>query len=169
MELRSFGDNSIVDIKFSTVTYINGYPNGGLFQVLGSASLATVNVDIGQVTRTGIDGINDYLIRSDYDRSSGNISIKNIQTTTGLLQATQVVGLPEYKRFLYFQGKVVTGSTAAINLLNVQNQLTDIQVLLDIDVQVSSATFYGMTIGNASDAKIGGYLKWRNDLNELVK
>ena len=166
MELRTFGDNSIADIKFGTVVYINAFPNGGLFQVLGSSGPATVNVDIGQVTRTGIDAINDYLIRSEYDRSSGNISIRNIQTTTGLLQALQAVGLPEYKRTIYFQGKVVTGSTAAINLLNLQSQLTDIQVLLDVDVQVSSATFYGMTIGNAPDAKIGGYLKWGNDLNE---
>jgi hypothetical protein len=166
MELRSFGDKSIADIKFGIVVYINGYPNGGLFQVLGSTGLSTVNVDIGKVTRTGIDAIADYLIRSEYDRSSGNISIKNIETTTGLLQAGQVVGLSEYKRSLYFQGKVVTGSTASVNLLNLQSQLTDIQVLLDIDVQVSSATFYGMAIGNAPDVKISGYLKWGNDLKE---
>lgn len=166
MELRSFGDNSIANIKFGTVTYINGYPQGGLFQVLGSTGLATINVDMGQVTRTGVDSIADYLIRSDYDRSSGYINVRNITTTTGLVQATQTVGTPNYQRYLSFQGKVISGSTASINFLNMQSQLTNIQISLDVDVQVSSATFYGMAIGNAPDAKIGGYLKWGNDLNE---
>ncbi len=164
MELRFFGDNSIADIKFGTVVYINGYPNGGLFQVLGSSGPATVNVDISKVTRTGTDSINDYLIRSDYDRSSGNINIRNIETTTGLIQATQIVGTSTYKRQLSFQGKVVSGSTAPLNLLNIQSQLTDIQVLLDIDMQASSATYYGLKIGNAPDVRISGYLKWGNDL-----
>lgn len=161
MELRSFRAGSIANIKFGTLTWTNGFVDGGLYQTTGSHPNSTINIDIGQCTRTGgLANIHDHLIRGVNHRSRGNINIRNIRGTGGFARYSGVSSTSVGKRIENYEGVILDGYTGGsfIFLYDGRSEQSDVYLNLNVDFEATNAFFRGVIAHGVDTIKVSGHI-----------
>lgn len=172
-ELRNFNGASYADIKVKEVIYPHGFLGGAFMQITDASIDSTINVDISNIKRTSDNGVYDYLILHFRDYSKGNISFRNIDTSTGLVANSGAAGASNSstKRTESYQGVIRDGYVSAGNIVyfaQCNTTLNNITYKFDVIVDAQSVDYYSAYFQGAINSIVTGKITWRNTTNSPI-
>jgi hypothetical protein len=170
-ELRNFNGASEANIYFKIVKFPHGFFNGAFLQKTLISSDSEINVNINSIVKTGRNDVSDYIIYHAANFAKGNISVKNIDTLSGVVYNTSAGGTAFVNRTESYQGRVRDGyiGGAAPYLIAIFNQLTNLKIELDLIVDSLSTVYQGIDTNSSPNTAITGKVVWHNTTNSPIR